>query len=394
MNFQKFCKREEQGKWSEAESDAIWKQMAEAGRLEGIPPVGKATKSKKAYHPNGGVGKYINATKSTKSLDFKCSNCYGYYSNSNKVEVETVEGVKVVCSYCADSLKFCSKCNKMSSDAVLLSGNPKKYICQECLPKNERYQEFKKVENSNGESLAEWKKYWRYNFNSNIAEWYILHMRKATYKESRSCGFSSMLYSKLGGQGITAPNAFEKHIRKVEEDRFEFLTKELEEFFKTYIIVSCIGESRYAWSMVKQGIESLPSWLPIKEIVKHCPQRSEVWNYATWLIGKESITDLAVDLVGVFGLSWGSCAYGGEKWQSIAQHLMDYLSGSMSRMIFVDQAVSLCHNGNIFLDKLGIDIYSTKAILDYKLEATKENYSHLMYYVVGKQRYWYLKEGE
>jgi hypothetical protein len=208
-------------------------------------------------------------------------------------------------------------------------------------------------------------------------------------------GFSTM----IAGQGRFSPYAYTSHediVRKNEDERFEELTNKLEEFFKTYIIISCAGEARYAWSMIDDGIKALPEWLPVREIIKNNPARQGMWRYAHWLLSQRSCSEMAVDLVHIFGLKWMTSAYGGAKWQSIAQHLMDYLSGKMSKMIFVDQAVSLCHNGNIFLDKLYIDIYSTKCILDYKLEATEENFLGLKRYMVEEdaKRYSYLKDGK
>lgn len=322
---------------------------------------------------------------------FMCSKCgYTYMGEFATL----VDGEWIYCKECSKWLKKCTSCGKL--DDWTFKKNDLESTCSDCLPTNETFLKFKQdtvyyfLEGEEGQKILDWKKYWRHHFNSHVAEWYVLHMRKATYrKKPVAQGFSSM----LSGYKL---NSYEEMIREKEDKRFEELTDLLEDFFRKYILISCIGESRFAPSAARDGYDHLPSWVPVKD---GGGNRENNWNYGFWMLnrGIHTEVDLAIDLVGIFELNWGeSTAYGGAKWASIANHLMEYLAGSMSKVVFVDQAVSLCHNGSIFVDKLGVCIDDTKRILDLKFRAEEKDIPRLLSFMKRDnwKRYWYLSRRE
>ncbi len=55
--------------------------------------------------------------------------------------------------------------------------------------------------------------------------------------------------------------------------------------------------------------------------------------------------------VNVFSSKGWSSGYGGRRWARICKTLLDYLTGKLSRVVFIDRVFDLRHNGGELFDK-------------------------------------------
>lgn len=147
----------------------------------------------------------------------------------------------------------------------------------------------------------------------------------------------------------------------------------LAEFFKTYIFIACAGEVRYIREQAHDVSMKLPKWTP------KCRSRTGAWQkaYNTYSNADEiGLIRKVTELSSLFHEAHWAGAFGGVKWGDIAVHLLEYLSGKRDKVWFVDHAVDLSHNNQIFVDKLGVSMSEYLSVLDMKQEMRDIHSAH------------------
>lgn len=205
------------------------------------------------------------------------------------------------------------------------------------------------------EEREEFVSYWEQNLIPKIAEFYLTESLRVQ-PPTDNLSFSPY---------------YRANISKVTEERQNALDQ-LEDFFKKYIFLACLGEARYRSKYDITGKEY--AWIP-----KGCSgmsSRNSAWTkgYKIYLANenKDKLLEKSMVLYELFDRSeWGDCSYGGRKWRNIINHLIEYLSGNIDKLTFVDTAVSLVHNGSLFVDKIiGLKkVTALKGILQVKFTA-------------------------
>jgi hypothetical protein len=126
-----------------------------------------------------------------------------------------------------------------------------------------------------------------------------------------------------------------------------------------------------------------------------------VWDYFSNKfdrLSKQALLKLSNDLYKKFTENdWEDSegengTYGGPKWAGVINHLINYLEGKMNTMIFIDQSISLEHNGNIVVDKLLNTADYVLTLLNAKKEATFVDLPFLIYVISPTTKaHWYME---
>lgn len=170
--------------------------------------------------------------------------------------------------------------------------------------------------------------------------------------------------------------------------------RELAAFFEAYTFFTVYGEVGYAPDQAKSAENGenvkTPAWLK-NRVGKKSVNRTTAWTVGWDIYMKGRLTTRIkklCEMVNILQECTWSKSFGGKKWGVIAQNLQDYWYDKKSRKLFVDTAVSLAHNGCLYVDKLfntagNESMFSVfKNILDEKYNAP--DVFHL--FIAGKKR--------
>lgn len=182
--------------------------------------------------------------------------------------------------------------------------------------------------------------YWKNNLPIITAEYYLCE---------------SILAFPVNGSAVFSP-FYNANIKNIKQTRDTLLTR-LEEFFKVYIYMVCLGEVRHGTVNCFNFKDythpnGILNFLPKTYLRRQITYRHKLWNSAY----KQAIKEVSIDrcnaLCKVFSDESWNGGFGGEKWSSIACHLSSYLNGKINKTTFVDTAISLVHNNRLFVDKI------------------------------------------
>lgn len=113
-------------------------------------------------------------------------------------------------------------------------------------------------------------------------------------------------------------------------------------------------------SQTAQGI--LQAFRPLPNYAN----RDAVW--VEWKAIREKLGIKALRAaVEIFGLDWVD-GYGGDSWKKATEILIDYLTGGLTDLAFVDTCFGLHHNNNIILDKVWMVGIKLARVLDSNLK--------------------------
>ena len=265
-----------------------------------------------------------------------------YCCGKTRVCYQTIEGF--ICKPCFNKPAYCCSCNKLVRNGDFINER-----CLNCFQENLK----------NNQMLAS-------DFNLDGSMWLA---RKAA-----DFYLLNLLYIETGNK-----------------EPLNKLTDFLADQFSRYMFVAIGGELRHC-SM------SYYAKLPADTIDKICDEIGlnykiipwfflrvaagkgdrtamwEAWNKKAKELGTENLTRFAYAMFNAKGL-WGQegSSIGGKKWALIAKVLLDYLTGEITKMIFVDTAFGLKHNGAIHFSKVWMLTY-LQQILDFNF---KGNYAPL-----------------
>ncbi len=119
------------------------------------------------------------------------------------------------------------------------------------------------------------------------------------------------------------------------------LSSHMSLFFRDYLFMACLGESRHALRKTGQGLmgfEGRDRSSIFKESLLYAPDQQNL-----------DALKFVFDLGG-----WGD-SYGGQKWSNIVGLLMLY--GKISDVLFVDGVVNVRHNGGLAFNKHEASLY-------------------------------------
>jgi translation initiation factor 2 beta subunit (eIF-2beta)/eIF-5 len=242
-----------------------------------------------------------------------------------------------------------------------------------------------RVEPEIANSMNKYLEYHREVLLSNIIEFYLLELFDVYSKRRDGMNPVTTLVSLIDKKKACHPQdiCYVSPFWTKMEDRFFdrkiYIENVLEKFFITYIFITCAGEARHIHrnDYGCRFKSSVPDW-----IRGGVPQsRNFIWAYAYEIVTQKSTEELLKycdDLYILFTKFKWEGGYGGIKWGKIIKHLIDYLNGKKNKKVFIDQAVSLVHNGSIFLDKINIDIIKVRRILDLKFQAVLDTVPTLL----------------
>lgn len=316
-----------------------------------------------------------------------------YIESSNQIEQKPT---KYICSDCtsliygANNIYSCDTCHKHYCKNCIID-----YKCKNCYSKYKQYKhkhhqyqpiplEQNEYFNTYSEKLQEFITYWKNNFISEVSEFYVCQLVKKYYEDAitepeKIPGeeWCSQLISNNSISFMKFPNAVLTQMNK----RINRQTKKLSNFFRIYEWISCFGEARHSKRNAKNGNVvkiPFPKWIGTGKGRQACWQDAfQMWDN----ISENIIIDRCMNLVLLFDhMKWNS-AYGGAKWGFIIKTMIRNICGEIPNQIFVDMSVSLVHNGNLFVDKLGIDTNTVRKLLDYKFKSTIYDANSLIDYI-------------
>jgi len=209
---------------------------------------------------------------------------------------------------------------------------------------------------------------YKLNLLSDITEFYIIQYLKFCMEVPENPITTFNFES--NPKDIFYVTPFYDRFKKFLNDRDVIIQNKLEKFFIMYLFVSSFGEARH-FNKVEMTDTYGFSWAPDPSFITDRPR---AWFYALDMINTDSQETLllkAEDLYTVFSSGSWALGFGGKKWADIINTLINYLKGNLNKIIFIDTNVSLAHNGQLYLDKLGINIVLLKILLDFKFSGKK-----------------------
>lgn len=209
------------------------------------------------------------------------------------------------------------------------------------------------IPKSMDQEASEFISYWKWHLVLEIAEFYMIE------------GLLSQPVTDL----VRFSAYYTANIKRLQE-KSEVVQKELEEFFKCYIFVACVGEGRYKGKF--RISNEYYRWIP--KGICGSNSRSEVWKKAFSVYSNQpkTLLDRSLCLYELFTAeNWSDGGYGGERWGKIINHLIKYLNNEMGRKEFIDTAIAMVHNGSLFVDKIigGNHVCMLASILNVKFNA-------------------------
>lgn len=185
------------------------------------------------------------------------------------------------------------------------------------------------------------------------------------------------------------------------DEIFRTVTRRLAEQLCLYLELACLGEFRHiggsrrgSWlsedrrtSALGKECEKFQNWV-IKDWRtrygnRAAPIDGRMVAWAMWKDTRKKYGDRIYLLISESfrGVSWGrdsensDCGYGGPKWAECIETAAAYRIGGLPSAVFVDQAMSLRHNGNIAYNKF-FDVSGIGEVIKWALEGDTENIQH------------------
>jgi len=190
------------------------------------------------------------------------------------------------------------------------------------------------------------------------------------------------LFSKFGTlyltEGFLAEQTLMKHMspyvqatmRRIQQQH-EMVLEELSDFFEKYTFMALIGESRHLNGQIRVSKNNLPT--PCKKFKTEKVSRIDAWRHAWEVYHAHRLpkkAEVLRDIVELFMEREWNHAFGGKKWGKIGLNLLKLWEGEINTKVFVDTAVTLAHNNEVYLDKLmGGQVRSVRILFTHKSTA-------------------------
>jgi hypothetical protein len=240
------------------------------------------------------------------------------------------------------------------------------------------------------QDLQEFINYWSTNFISEVAEFYTAQLIKKFYQDvlagQETLSGDDAAYSSLISDNATSflnyPNSVLTQMNKIINRQ----TKNITEFFRIYEWMTCFGEARHARGRAHNGYAAvkIPPWIGKGKGRQACWQ--DAWRMYHELT-EDALLKKALQIVLVFDHMQWSSSFGGKKWGTIIKTFVRNVCGEIPNETYVDMSVSLVHNNNIFVDKIGVNTIELKKLLDHKFNAKSTTDTYRVYKYITNPTY-------